>query len=115
MSRFFGFFLKFYLIPQSPAFFRRNCPSLAKYKGVSAYHFSADSVNHILFRSGTACISAGVHVRACSGLTACLKDEVLRRGAVPFYGTAQSHIVSLNTARRAGFRPAWAEVWAKPL
>ena len=50
-----------------------------------------------------------------SGLTACLKDEVLRRGAVPFYGTAQSHIVSLNTARRAGFRPAWAEVWAKPL
>ncbi len=48
-------------------------------------------------------------------LTALLKDEVLRRGAVPFYGTAQSHTLSLRTARSAGFRPAWAEVWAKPL
>ena len=50
-----------------------------------------------------------------AGLTALLKDELLRRGIVPFYGTAQSHIFSLNTARNAGFRPAWAEVWAKPL
>ena len=49
-----------------------------------------------------------------AGLTALLKDELLRRGVVPFYGTAQSHIFSLNTARNAGFRPAWAEVWAKP-
>lgn len=50
-----------------------------------------------------------------AGLTALLKDELLRRGIVPFYGTAQSHIFSLNTARNAGFRPAWAEVWARPL
>lgn len=50
-----------------------------------------------------------------AGLTALLKDALLRRGVVPFYGTAQSHIFSLNTARNAGFRPAWAEVWAKPL
>ena len=53
--------------------------------------------------------------RIASALTALLKEELLRRGIVPFYGTAQSHIFSLNTARRAGFRPAWAEVYARPV
>lgn len=48
-------------------------------------------------------------------LTALLKDALLDRGVVPFYGTALSHTASLNVARRAGFRPAWAEVWARPL
>lgn len=50
-----------------------------------------------------------------ASLTALLKQELLRRGVVPFYGTAQSHIFSLNVARRAGFRPAWAEVYARPI
>ena len=48
-------------------------------------------------------------------LTALLKDALLDRGVVPFYGTALSHTASLNVARRAGLRPAWAEVWACPL
>ena len=48
-------------------------------------------------------------------LTALLKDALLDRGVVPFYGTALSHTASLNVARQAGFRPAWAEVWARPL
>ncbi len=49
-----------------------------------------------------------------ANLTALLKDEILRRGAVPFYGTAESHIVSQNVARSAGFRPAFAYLFARP-
>jgi len=49
-----------------------------------------------------------------ANLTALLKDEVLRRGAVPFYGTAESHIFSQNVALNAGFSPAFAYLYAKP-
>lgn len=49
-----------------------------------------------------------------SNLTALLRDEVLRRGAVPFYGTAESHIFSRNVARNAGFYPAFGYLYAKP-
>lgn len=49
-----------------------------------------------------------------ANLTALLKDELLRRGIAPFYGTAESHIFSQNVARRAGFRPAFAYLYAKP-
>ena len=48
-------------------------------------------------------------------LTKALKEEVLRRGAVPFYGTAPSHIISKNVAIRAGFAPAWSEIYTKPI
>lgn len=48
-------------------------------------------------------------------LTKALKEEVLRRGAVPFYGTAPSHIVSKNVAISAGFIPAWSEIYTKPI
>lgn len=40
-----------------------------------------------------------------------LKDEVLRRGKVPFYGTVESHFFSQNIAINAGFYPAWAELY----
>jgi len=46
-------------------------------------------------------------------LTKAMKDEVLRRGAVPFYGTAPSHIISKNVAIHAGFSPAWSEIFTK--
>jgi len=46
-------------------------------------------------------------------LTKAMKDEVLRRGAVPFYGTAPSHIISKNVAVHAGFSPAWSEIFTK--
>lgn len=39
-----------------------------------------------------------------------LKNEILRRGALPFYGTALSHIASQRTALSAGFKPAWSEL-----
>ena len=42
-----------------------------------------------------------------------MKNEIERRGFLPFYGTAMSHISSQRTALRAGFSPAWTELYAK--
>ena len=43
-------------------------------------------------------------------LVSILKNEVLSRGVLPYYGTALSHTVSARVALRAGFLPAWAEL-----
>ena len=45
-----------------------------------------------------------------SMLVGLIRNEILRRGALPFYGTAFSHLASQKTALNAGFRPAWAEL-----
>ena len=42
-----------------------------------------------------------------------LRNEIERRGALPFYGTSMSHIASQKTALRAGFAPAWTELYAE--
>ncbi len=42
-----------------------------------------------------------------------LRNEVERRGALPFYGTSMSHIASQRAALRAGFAPAWTEQYAE--
>ena len=41
-------------------------------------------------------------------LVSLLKDEILDRGILPYYGTAMSHIGSLRVAVGSGFIPAWA-------
>lgn len=46
-------------------------------------------------------------------LTAHLKEKILEKGKIPFYSTSQTHIVSMNTALRAGFVPVWAEIFVK--
>ena len=48
-------------------------------------------------------------------LVAALKNEVLRRGILPFYGTSFSHLASQRTALAAGFSPAWVELVTSPL
>lgn len=48
-----------------------------------------------------------------SGLTALLKQELLRRDIVPFYSTAESHIFSQNVGLSAGFRPAFGYLYAQ--
>lgn len=45
-----------------------------------------------------------------ANLVALLKQEIIRRGKVPFYGTSESHAISRNVAIRSGFLPAWAEI-----
>lgn len=43
-------------------------------------------------------------------LVALLKDEIFRRGAIPFYGTSLSNLHSWNIALNCGFYPAWVEI-----
>ena len=45
-------------------------------------------------------------------LVVLIKNEILRRGKIPFYGTVQSHFHSQNIARNAGFFPIWAELYS---
>ena len=44
-----------------------------------------------------------------------LKEEVLRRGKVPFYGTSESHTLSQTVGLKAGFVPAWTEVYVREM
>jgi GNAT superfamily N-acetyltransferase len=48
-----------------------------------------------------------------TNLVSLLKDETLKRGKVPFYGTVSSHFHSQNIAINAGFYPVWAELFSK--
>lgn len=48
-------------------------------------------------------------------LTILLKNEILKRGKIPFYGTVQSHFHSQNIAINAGFFPVWAELYSEPM
>lgn len=43
-------------------------------------------------------------------LVTLLKQEIIARGKVPYYGTAESHAVSRNVAIGSGFLPAWCEI-----
>ena len=46
-------------------------------------------------------------------LTMLLKNEIIKRGVTPFYGTAESHIKSQRVAVTSGFIPAFAELYTK--
>lgn len=48
-------------------------------------------------------------------LVALLKNEILDMGKLPFYGTSMSHIASQMVAYRAGFYPAWAELYCEKI
>ena len=48
-----------------------------------------------------------------STVVACLKEEVLSRGILPFYATVESHIKSQKVALRAGFEPAFYEMFSE--
>lgn len=45
-------------------------------------------------------------------LTILLKEEILRRGKLPFYGTGESHIQSQRVAIKSGFFPTWWESYS---
>lgn len=42
-------------------------------------------------------------------LVTLLKNEAIRRGAIPYYGTGLSNLASWKIALGSGFRPAWVE------
>ncbi|WP_026658626.1 GNAT family N-acetyltransferase [Butyrivibrio sp. AC2005] len=43
-------------------------------------------------------------------LVTLLKNEILTKGRLPYYGTSMGHIASQKVALGAGFIPAWAEL-----
>jgi len=45
-------------------------------------------------------------------LVTLLKNELLRRGQIPYYGTTQSNLYSQNIAVNCGFYPAWVEAYS---
>lgn len=50
-----------------------------------------------------------------STLVEILKNEILKLGKLPFYGTSMSHIASQRVALKAGFLPAWAELYCEKI
>jgi len=71
---------------------------------------SADSTD--MWQIGIDVLPAYRHKGIGWRLVALLKDEILRRGFLPYYSTSQSNIYSQNVARKAGFFPAWAETFS---
>lgn len=47
-------------------------------------------------------------------LTTLIKDEIIKRGKLPYYGTGESHIQSQRVGLKAGFVPTWWEAYAYP-
>lgn len=93
-----------------------NCPDVLavaafdgdKIMGVAGASMDSES----LWQIGVNVVSEYKHRGVASNLVALIKDEILRRGKVPYYGTVQSHIFSKNTAINAGFKSAWVEIYS---
>ena len=49
-----------------------------------------------------------------TALVSLLKNEILSRGTLPFYGTSFSHLASQRVALGSGFVPAWVEMSTHP-
>ncbi len=78
--------------------------------GLAACSADCDTMWQIGIDVLPACRRQGV----AAALTARLALEILKRDKVPFYCAAWSNIPSVRNAIRAGFRPAWVELTAKP-
>ena len=48
-------------------------------------------------------------------LVTLLKNKILERGDIPFYGTSLSNYHSWNIAISSGFRPAWVEIGSRKM
>lgn len=72
---------------------------------------SADSAD--MWQIGINVLPAGEHRGLGTFLVTALKEEILNRGKVPFYGTAESHIRSQRVAVQSGFVPTWAELYTR--
>ena len=57
------------------------------------------------------CEHRGHHV--ATDIVKIISNEVLKRGKIPYYGTAWSNIASKRVAINAGYKPAWVELKAR--
>ena len=74
---------------------------------------AASRDSEMLCQIGVNTLPAARGYGVAAALVTLLKDELLRRSLVPFYGTAASHSVSQRVAFDAGFKPAWAEAYSE--
>lgn len=72
---------------------------------------SADS--EILWQIGINVVKGHRSKGIATMLVTLLKNELLKRGKIPFYGTMESNILSQNVAIKAGFFPVWAELYSR--
>lgn len=93
------------------------CPEAPDLLGVGA--LKGDAILGMAGASGDSPTmwQIGVNVEAsargaglATKLVALLKNEILRRGLLPYYGTSFSHLASQRVALGAGFLPAWVEL-----
>lgn len=96
-------------IPQSPDMLAVTWEEDGEICGMAAA--SADCEE--MWQIGINVLSSGAHRGLGTLLVTQLKEEILRRGKVPFYGTAESHIRSQRVAFGSGFMPAWAELYTQ--
>lgn len=96
-------------IPQSPDMLALTWEEDGEILGMAGA--SADAEN--LWQIGINVLPGGEHRGMGTLLVTKLKEEILKRGKVPFYGTAESHIRSQRVAVQSGFVPAWAELYTR--
>ena len=46
-----------------------------------------------------------------AALVSAITDEILKRGAIPYYGAVTANIASRRVANKCGYYPAWIEYW----
>lgn len=80
-------------------------------KPVAMAGVSSDSRN--LWQVGIDVLPEYEHRGLAVYLTTLMKDAVLKKGKVPFYGTSESHSLSRRVAIRSGFVPGWCEVYSR--
>lgn len=73
---------------------------------------SADS--EMLWQLGVQVLPEHRNTGIATTLITELKEKVIAMGRVPYCGTAESHHVSKMIMYKAGFQPAWAELYALP-
>lgn len=88
--------------------------------GIAAYQngkllgmAGATSDSDLMWQIGINVMPEAERMGVGSMLVALLKNEILDLGKLPFYGTAMSHIASQRVALKAGFTPAWAELYVE--
>lgn len=69
---------------------------------------SADSPNLWQIGINVAKQCEGKHIG--SALVSVLKQDIMERGILPYYGTSMSNLASQKVAARAGFEVAWVEL-----
>lgn len=74
---------------------------------------SADSPT--MWQIGIDVTPQGKHLGLGTKLVTILKNEILNRGILAFYGTGEFHMLSQRVAIQSGFIPTWAELYTSKI